>query len=150
MFIPIGKEAGFKGVVDLVKMKGYIFADDGSGNFSESEIPADCKDSATEFRQKLIEDIAETNEQLVEKYLEGQELSSEELAGGIKTGIINQSLIPVICGSGIHNTGVKMIMDTVADYLPSPLERAAIEVVEPKTKEQKTIEPKNDAPLASS
>ncbi len=149
MVIPIGKEAGFKGVVDLVKMKGYVFADDGSGNFSESEIPADCKDSATEYRQKLIEDIAETNEQLVEKYLEGQELTSEEIAGGIKTGIINQSLIPVICGSAIQNTGVKMIMDTVADYLPSPLERAAIEVIEPKTKEQKTLEPKNDAPLAA-
>ena len=149
MFIPIGKEAGFKGVVDLVKMKGYVFADDGSGNFSESEIPADCKDSATEYRQKLIEDIAETNEQLLEKYLEGQELTSEEIAGGIKTGIINQSLIPVICGSAIQNTGVKMIMDTVADYLPSPLERAAIEVIEPKTKEQKTLEPKNDAPLAA-
>ena len=149
MFIPIGKEAGFKGVVDLVKMKGYVFADDGSGNFSESEIPADCKDSATEYRQKLIEDIAETNEQLLEKYLEGQELTSEEIAGGIKTGIINQSLIPVICGSAIQNTGVKMIMDTVADYLPSPLERAAIEVIEPKTKEQKTLEPKNDASLAA-
>ena len=149
MFIPIGKESGFKGVVDLVKMKGYIFANDGSGNFSESEIPADCKDSATEFRQKMIEDIAETNEQLVEKYLEGQELTSEEIAGGIKTGIINQSLIPVICGSAIQNTGVKMIMDTVADYLPSPVERAAIEVIEPKTKEQKTLEPKNDAPLAA-
>jgi elongation factor G len=149
MAIPIGKEAGFKGVVDLAKMKGYVFADDGSGNFSESEIPADCRDSATEYRQKLIEDIAETNEQLVEKYLEGQELTSEEIASGIKTGIINQSLIPVICGSAIQNTGVKMIMDTVADYLPSPLERAAIEVIEPKTKEQKTLEPNNDASLAA-
>jgi elongation factor G len=149
MFIPIGKEAGFKGVVDLVKMKGYVFADDSSGNFSENEIPADCKDSATELRQKLIEDIAETKEELLEKYLDGQELSSEEIAGGIKTGIINQSLIPVICGSAMQNTGIKMIMDTMADYLPSPLERAAIEVIEPKTKEQKTIEPKNDAPLAA-
>jgi elongation factor G len=149
MFIPIGKEAGFKGIVDLVKMKAYIFADDGSGNFSESEIPADCRESAAEFRQRLIEDIAETNEQLVEKYLEGQELSSEEIANGIKAGIINQSLIPVICGSAMQNTGIKMIMDVVADYLPSPLERAAIEVIEPKTNEQKTIEPKNDGPLAA-
>ena len=149
LHIPIGKEANFNGVIDLVKMKGYIFADDDSGNFSESEIPADCKDSATELRQKLIEDIAETKEELLEKYLEGQELSSEEIAGGIKTGIINQSLIPVICGSAMQNTGIKMIMDTMADYLPSPLERAAIEVIEPKTKEQKTIEPKNEAPLAA-
>jgi elongation factor G len=149
MFIPIGKEAGFKGVVDLVKMKGYLFADDGSGNFSESEIPADCKESAIEFRQKMIEDIAETNEQLVEKYLEGQELSSEEIASGIKTGIINQSLIPAVCGSALQNTGVKMIMDTIADYLPSPLERAAIEVIDPKTNEPKTLEPKNDGSLAA-
>ncbi len=149
MFIPIGKEAGFKGVVDLVKMKGYLFADDGSGNFSESEIPADCKESAIEFRQKMIEDIAETNEQLVEKYLEGQELSSEEIASGIKTGIINQSLIPAVCGSALQNTGIKMIMDTIADYLPSPLERAAIEVIDPKTNEPKTLEPKNDGPLAA-
>ena len=149
MFIPIGKEAGFKGVVDLVKMKGYLFADDGSGNFNESEIPADCKESAIEFRQKMIEDIAETNEQLVEKYLEGQELSSEEIASGIKTGIINQSLIPAVCGSALQNTGVKMIMDTIADYLPSPLERAAIEVIDPKTNEPKTLEPKNDGSLAA-
>ena len=149
MSIPIGKEAGLKGVVDLVKMKGYTYATDGSGNFTEGEIPEDCRDSATEYRQKLIEDIAETNEQLVEKYLEGQELTAEEIAGGIKTGIINQSIVPVVCGSAIQNNGIRMIMDYLADYLPSPLERSAIEVIDVKTKEQKTLEPKNDAPLAA-
>jgi elongation factor G len=97
----------------------------------------------------LIEDIAETNEQLVEKYLEGQELTAEEIAGGIKTGIINQSIVPVVCGSAIQNNGIRMIMDYLADYLPSPLERSAIEVIDVKTKEQKTLEPKNDAPLAA-
>jgi elongation factor G len=149
MSIPIGKEAGLKGVVDLVKMKGYTYATDGSGNFTEGDIPEDCRDSATEYRQKLIEDIAETNEQLVEKYLEGQELTAEEIAGGIKTGIINQSIVPVVCGSAIQNNGIRMIMDYLADYLPSPLERSAIEVIDVKTKEQKTLEPKNDAPLAA-
>lgn len=149
MFMPIGKEAGFRGIVDLVKMKGYIFADDGSGNYSEIEIPDDCRETATEFRQKLIEDIAETNEQLVEKYLEGQELSPEEIIGGIKTGVRSQSLIPLVCGSATQNIGIKLIMDALADHLPSPLERSAITVFDAKTNEQKSIEPNNDAPLAA-
>ncbi len=147
--IPIGKESGFKGTVDLVKMKGYVFADDESGDFKEGEIPEDGKDNAARLRQKLIEDVAESHEELLEKYLEGQELSAEEIGTGIKKGIQNQSLIPLLCGSAINNIGIKLIMDAVAEYLPSPIERGTVEVLNPKTKEDIKLEPKEDAPLAA-
>ena len=147
--IPIGREAEFKGVVDLVKMKGFVFTDDESGDFKESEIPDDCREQAAAQRQKMIEDIAEAHEELLEKFLDGQELSPEEISIGIKKGILNQTLIPVLCGSALSNIGIKTIMDAVVEYLPSPLDRGALEVLDLKTKEKKKLEPKEAAPLAA-
>jgi elongation factor G len=149
MQIPIGKEADFTGIVDLVKMKGFVFSDNETGDFKEGDIPDSCKEQATALRQKLIEDIAETQEELLEKFLDGQELSAEEINSSIKKGIINKTLIPMLCVSALTNIGIKTAMDALVEYLPSPLDREAIEVMDPKTKEKKKLEPKENAPLAA-
>ena len=119
--LPIGVEADFKGVVDLLTMKAYVYSGD-SGKFAESEIPADLKDSALEWRQKMVEDVSETNDELLEKFLDGQELSVDDLRHAIRDATRERKIFPILFGSPLRQIGVAQLLDAIADYLPSPLE----------------------------
>lgn len=125
--IPIGAEDTFKGVIDLVKMKALIWDDSKGPSLPDiSEIPAELMDKAQEYRAKLLDAVAETDDTLMEKYLEGVELSEEEIKKGIKKGCLSMSLIPMLCGTAFKNKGVQPLLDAVVDFLPSPDEVAQI------------------------
>jgi elongation factor G len=120
--IPIGSESDFCGIVDLVKMRAKIYEDDLGEKIEDVEIPPEYLEQAQEYRSKLIEAVAEADETLLEKYLEGEELSSEEIKQGLRQGTLSRSIIPLLCGSAFKNKGVQLLLDAVVDYLPSPLD----------------------------
>jgi elongation factor G len=124
--LPIGSEADFKGIVDLVSMKAYTY--DGSGQASSTDIPADMKETVDAEREALIENVAEADDALIEKYLEGETLSDEEIKAALRKGILERIFAPVLCGSATQNIGVDLLMDFVANCLPSPMERPAFKV----------------------
>jgi elongation factor G len=130
--IPVGAEANFKGVVDLIEMKAIIWHDETMGaEFSVEEIPADLVKKAEAFRLQLIEVIAETDDVLLEKFLEGETPTVAELKAGIRQATIDLKIFPVICGSAFKNKGVQTLLDCVVDYLPSPLDKPAVEGIDP-------------------
>ncbi|MEP6515458.1 elongation factor G [Microcoleus vaginatus] len=120
--IPIGSEENFRGIVDLVHMKAYIYNNDTGTDIEEVEIPDEVKDQALEYRTKLIESVAETNDALTEKYLEGEELTEDEIRLALRHGTVEGTIVPMLCGSAFKNKGVQLLLDAVIDYLPSPLE----------------------------
>jgi elongation factor G len=121
--LPVGAEDQFKGVVDLVKMDARVWRDETLGaKYDDVDIPADLADKAKEYRDKLIEAVSETDDVLMEKYIEGKAISDQELRAGIRKATISQKIFPVICGSSFKNKGVQNLLDAVADYLPSPLD----------------------------
>ncbi len=121
--IPIGQGEQFKGIVDLLLMKAYIF---NNGKASETDIPIEVKDSAEEYRKKLIEKIAETDDNLLEKYLEGEELTMQELTAGLKSASITRKFIPVTCGSAVANIAIPQLLDAILLCLPSPIHRSEV------------------------
>jgi elongation factor G len=125
--LPIGAEDNLKGVVDLVRMRAYVYNNDIGTDISETDIPADLVDKAEEFRLKLVEAAAETDDVLTEKYLEGEELTEAEIKGAIRKGTIEGAIVPMICGSAFKNKGVQLVLDAVIDYLPSPVDVPAIQ-----------------------
>ena len=125
--LPIGAEADFKGQVDLLKMKAEIYTDDLGNTIDETEIPADLKDAAEEARAALVEAVAETDDDLMEKYLNGEELSHEELMTGIRKATIAGTMTPVLCGTSYRNKGVQPLLDAIVDFLPSPLDIPPVE-----------------------
>ena len=120
--IPIGSEENFRGIVDLVQMKAYIYNNDTGTDIEEVEIPDEVKELAAEYRTKLIESVAETNDALTEKYLEGEDLTEAEIRAALRTGTISGTIVPMLCGSAFKNKGVQLLLDAVIDYLPSPME----------------------------
>ncbi|MCL2570182.1 MAG: elongation factor G [Firmicutes bacterium] len=120
--LPIGKEKDFRGVIDLVTMKATIYKDDLGKDMEETDIPADLKDQANEYRAKLVEAAAECDDALIEKFFDGKELTVDELKMGIRKGTIAMKFTPVVCGSSFKNKGVQKLLDAVVDYLPSPLD----------------------------
>ncbi len=120
--LPIGTESELRGIVDLVKMKAYIYNNDQGTDIEETEIPADMQEKAQEFRAKLVEAAAETDEVLIEKYFEGVELTEAEIRVALRKGTIAGTIVPVLCGSAFKNKGVQLLLDGVIDYLPSPIE----------------------------
>ena len=120
--LPIGTESDLRGIVDLVRMKAYIYNNDQGTDIEETEIPADMQEKAQEFRALLVEAAAETDEVLVEKYFEGIELTEAEIRVALRKGTIAGKIVPVLCGSAFKNKGVQLLLDGVIDYLPSPLE----------------------------
>jgi len=121
--LPVGAEDQFKGIVDLVKMNARIWRDETLGaKYDDVEIPADLVEKAKEYRDKLIEAVSETDDQLMEKYIEGQPITEAELRAGIRKATIAQKIFPVICGSSFKNKGVQNLLDAVVDYLPSPID----------------------------
>jgi elongation factor G len=126
--IPIGAEDNFKGVVDLVKMKALVWEDEAAmgSHYEIEDIPADLVETAEKYREHMIESVAETDDELMEKYLGGEELSEEEIKAGIKNGCHNMTFIPMLCGTAFKNKGVQPLLDAVVDYMPAPTEVAAI------------------------
>ncbi|MBU6185319.1 MAG: elongation factor G [Synechococcales bacterium] len=124
--IPIGSEDQFKGVVDLVRMRAYVYTNDLGTDIRETEIPVEVQDLAEEYRLKLVESVAETDDGLTEKYLEGEELTEDEIKSALRLGTVNGTIIPMLCGSAFKNKGVQLMLDAVIDYLPSPLDVLAI------------------------
>ncbi|MCE3037409.1 elongation factor G [Helicobacter sp. faydin-H20] len=147
--IPIGAEDNFKGVVDLIQMKALVWNNDAMGaKYDVEEIPAELKDKAQEYREKLLESAAEQDEALMEKYLGGEELTIEEIKKGIKIGCHNMTLIPMLCGSSFKNKGVQTLLDAVVDFLPAPTEVADIKGVDPKTEEEIHVESTDNGAFA--
>jgi elongation factor G len=148
--LPIGVEAGFKGIIDLLTMTGVVWEDDLGKDPKPIDIPADMLKAAQEARQQMVEKIAELDDNLTVKYLEGAEISIDELKSALRKAIVENKAYPVLCGSSLKNKGVQVLLDAVIDYLPSPAEIAPVKGSEPGSSEL-TIElpPKDDAPLSA-
>jgi elongation factor G len=149
MQIPIGNEDSFTGVIDLLTRQAVFFEDELGSKPRYSEIPAEYADQVEVKRAALIERIAELDDALTLKYLEGKELSLEELKAALRMGVIENKVSPVFCGSSLKNKGVQPLLDAVVDYLPSPLDVPDVIGVHPKTNEQITRPPKDDAPMSA-
>jgi elongation factor G len=156
MQLPIGAESEFTGVVDLLTMKAFVWAGDSKGDvtmgaaYEIQEIPADLQEKAEEYRAALVEAVAESSEELMEKYLEGEEPSIEELKAGIRKLTVNSEIYPVFCGSAFKNRGVQPMLDAVIDFLPNPLDVGAMVGHDPRDEEiELTREPSEDAPFSA-
>ncbi|HGJ0905562.1 TPA: elongation factor G [Streptococcus pneumoniae] len=147
--LPIGSEDDFRGIIDLIKMKAEIYTNDLGTDILEEDIPAEYLDQAQEYREKLIEAVAETDEELMMKYLEGEEITNEELKAGIRKATINVEFFPVLCGSAFKNKGVQLMLDAVIDYLPSPLDISAIKGINPDTDAEETRPASDEEPFAA-
>ena len=147
--LPIGAEDDFTGIIDLVKMKAEIYTNDLGTDIQETDIPEEYLEAATEWRKKLIEAVVETDEELMMKYLDGEEITEEELKAGIRQATINVEFFPVMAGSAFKNKGVQLMLDAVLDYLPSPLDVEAIKGIDVKTEEETTRPADDSAPFAS-
>ena len=131
--LPIGAEDEFSGIIDLIKMKAEVYTNDLGTDIQETDIPEDLQDLAEEWREKLVEAVAETDEALMERYLEGDEISEAELKAAIRKATCAVEFYPVLCGSAFKNKGVQLMLDAVVDYLPSPLDVPAIKGIDPNT-----------------
>ncbi|WP_425478101.1 elongation factor G [Desulfurobacterium atlanticum] len=148
--IPIGAEDNFKGVVDLVRMKAIIWEEETLGaKFHEEEIPEDLIETAEEYREKLIEALADVDEEIMMKYLEGEEITEDEIKAAIRKGTLEIKFFPMICGSAFKNKGVQPLLDAVVDYLPSPLDVPPIKGINPKTGEEEERPASYDAPFSA-
>ncbi|WP_457634889.1 elongation factor G [Persephonella sp.] len=149
--VPIGKEDNFEGIVDLFEMKAYIWRGDELGAKYDvtDDIPADVKPVAEEWREKMIEAIVETDEDLMEKYLEGEEISVEELKKALRKATINRELVPMLCGSAFKNKGVQPLLDAVIDFLPSPVDMPPVKGVNPNTGEEEERHASDDEPFCA-
>ncbi|MGI6119378.1 MAG: elongation factor G [Desulfosporosinus sp.] len=134
--LPIGLEKNFRGIVDLVTMSSTAYIDDLGTAVESSAIPEDLVDLATEYREKLIEAVAETSDELMNKYLEGKEITEQEIRDGIRRGVIENKFIPVLCGAAFKNKGIQPLLDSVVYYMPSPLEVPPIKGIHPDTGEE--------------
>jgi elongation factor G len=150
LYLPIGAESNFKGLVDLVNDRAIIWHDESLGaKFDYTDIPADMADKAAEYREKLIELAVEQDDEVMEKYLEGEMPDAATLKKLIRKGTLNHSFVPVMCGSSFKNKGVQPLLDAVVDYLPSPVDVPAIKGVKPGTDEEDTRPSSDDAPFSA-
>ena len=147
--LPIGAEDNFVGIIDLITMKAEIYTNDLGTDIREEEIPEDYMELATEWREKLVEAVAETDEELMMKYLDGEEITIEELKAGIRRATINVEFFPVMAGSAFKNKGVQLMLDAVIDYLPAPTDVEAIKGIDTKTDEETTRPSDDNAPFSS-
>ena len=147
--LPIGQEDTFRGIVDLVDMNAEVYYDDMGNDMRTEEIPEDMREQAEEYRNILVEAVAENDEALMEKYLEGEEITREELKAAIRKETIANTLVPVVCGSSYKNRGVQKLLDAIVDYMPAPTDVEDIKGVNPETEEQETRPSSDDAPFAA-
>jgi elongation factor G len=139
--LPIGSESEFQGIIDLVRMRAYIYTNDQGTDIQETEIPGELQAQTEEYRTKLIEAVAETDDALMTKYFEGEELTEEEIRAALRKGTIVGTIVPVLCGSAFKNKGVQLMLDAVVDYLPAPIDVPAIQGTLPSGE---TVERKAD------
>ena len=147
--LPVGQEDTFKGIVDLIDMKADIYYDDMGNDVRVEEIPEDMKEQAQEYHDKLIEAVAETDEDLMMKYLEGEELTKEEIKAALRKATISNEIVPVVCGSSYKNRGVQKLLDAIVDYMPAPTDVPAIKGTNPDTGEEEERESSDNAPFAA-
>jgi elongation factor G len=148
--IPIGRESDFRGSIDLVTMKAYLYDDETLGaKYVVAEIPADLMDRAKEYREKMLDAVAEFDEQAMEKYLNGQSLTEEEIRRAIRAGVISLKVTPILCGSAFKNKGVQQLLDGVVDFLPSPLDVGSVTGIDPNTEQEVKRRPSDSEPFAA-
>ena len=147
--LPIGAESNFVGIIDLIKMKAEIYKDDIGEEIDITDIPDDMKDQAEEYHDKMLEQLSEVDDALMEKYLEGEAISEEEIKAAIRKGTVELKLVAVTCGSSYKNKGVQMMMDAVVDFMPSPLDIPAIKGTNPDTEEPDERHPSDDEPFSA-
>ncbi|MBY0249154.1 MAG: elongation factor G [Nitrospiraceae bacterium] len=148
--IPIGRETEYRGSVDLVSMKGYFYDDETLGaKYKIDEIPANLLEQAKEYREKMLEAVAEFDDQVMEKYLNGHPLTEEEVRRAIRAATISMKVIPVVCGSAFKNKGVQQLLDAVVDYLPSPLDVPPVKGIDPNTNKEVLRKPSDSEPFSA-
>lgn len=147
--LPIGSEESFRGIVDLVTNRAIIYTDDLGTRSDETDIPAEMADEVAAAREKLIEAVVETDDALMEKYFEGEEITVEELKSAVRKACLSLTITPVLAGSAFKNKGVQPLLDAVVAYLPSPLDVGAVRGVNPKTEEEESRDPSDDAPFSA-
>ncbi len=147
--LPIGQEDTFKGIVDLIDMKADVYYDDMGNDVRVEEIPEDMKAQAQEYHDKLIEAVAETDEELMMKYLEGEELTKEEIKAGLRKATISNEIVPVVCGSSYKNRGVQKLLDAIVDYMPAPTDIEAIKGTNPETGEEEARISSDEEPFSA-
>ena len=146
---PIGVESDFRGIIDLIDFRARLYHDELGQNIEDAEVPEDYREVAQSWRHALVEQIAESNEELMLKYLEGEELTPEELRAGLRAAAITGQLVPVLCGSALKNKGIQLLLDAIVDYLPSPLDIPPVQGTNPLTGETEIREADEEAPLAA-
>lgn len=148
--LPIGSEADFRGIIDLVTMRAEVYYDDLGKDVRDEEIPEDYKEQAQEYRNKLIESVAEQDETLMEKFFEGEEITQQEIMNCIRSATIACEITPVVCGTSLRNKGVQMLLDAIVAYMPSPLDIPPVEGIDPKNPEIKLHRESDDSePLSA-
>mgnify|MGYP006278147867 CR=1 FL=1 len=147
--LPIGAEDKFVGIIDLVNMDAKIYKDDLGQEIETTEIPEELKDRADEYRENLLEKIAETDEELMMKYLEGEELTTEEVMNAIRKSTLSNEIVPVLCGSAYKNKGIQILIDAVVDYLPSPIDVPPIKGILPDTEEEVVRKSSDEEPFSA-
>jgi elongation factor G len=147
--LPIGKESDFVGIIDLVTMKAEIYKDEMGEIYEETDIPENMMELAEEYREKLLEALSEIDEDFMEKFLEGEDITVEEIKTVLRKGTVGVDFIPVVCGSSYKNKGVQLLLDAVVDYMPSPLDVPAIIGFDPDTDEEVERQPSDDEPFSA-
>ena len=147
--LPIGAEADFKGIIDLVIMKAYYYNDDKGIDITVTDIPDDMKDIAQEYHDALIEHVAEQDDALLEKFFEGEELTLEEIKTCIRKATIANTMVPVVCGTSYRNKGVQLLLDAVIDYMPAPTDIEAIKGINPRTDEEEVRHSSDTEPFSA-
>ncbi len=147
--LPIGAEDTFVGIIDLMTMKAEVYYDEQGTKYGEEEIPADMLDKAQEYREKMVEAIASTDEDLMDKYLEGEEISVDELKVALRKATINNEIVPMLCGTSYRNKGVQLLLDAIIDYMPAPTDVPNIKGVKPGTDEEDERPSSDEAPFAA-
>jgi elongation factor G len=148
--IPIGRESEYRGSIDLITMKAYVYDDETLGaKYKIEDIPADLMDKAKEYREKMLEAVAEFDDQVMEKYLNGQALTEEEIRRVVRAGAIKMKVIPVLCGSAFKNKGVQQLLDGVVEFLPSPLDVPAVKGIDPNTDKEVERKPSDSEPFSA-
>ncbi|MBE6945408.1 MAG: elongation factor G [Ruminococcaceae bacterium] len=147
--LPIGAEADFRGVIDLLKMRAFIFYDELGKDMREEDIPEDMVELAEEYREKLLDAVSDVDDEIMEMYLEGQEIPMDRIKAAIRQATISNSIIPVTCGSSYKNKGVQEMLNAVVDYMPSPLDKKGVKGINPDTEEEEFRPASDDAPFSA-
>ena len=147
--LPIGSEDTFRGIIDLVEMKAYVYYDDVGKDIRQEEIPDDLKEKAEDYRTNMLEAISEFDDEIMMKYLEGEEIPEEDIKKAIRAATLAVKIVPVTCGTSYRNKGVQKLLDAIVDYMPSPLDKKAIDGVNPETGEEACRHPSDDEPFSA-